>query len=331
MYTTPNRWRLSVLVFVLAATPAVAADLHFILFADTNDTAIGTIEDYNNSVVWAQTIADNTGLTLQLHAYKGADVTIDKTREVIDGLVSGPDDVIYFLYSGHGGNPDHRKWPVLYYTTTTFGDDVSFDEVVEALQAKQPRLLVVLADCCNNFLGAAGVTGPAAPAGLSSPLGQANFKRLFVDFQGTVLASGASPGQYSLGGSGYGGVFTNNFMATVQQMAESNPSLTWQAVASETITRTQEEAAEVVDDDGTPVEQVPQFVIAAGAVDSDSTNLGLDDSDSQTGDGLLYDDDLDDTPLGAPDGAGCGTGMMPTLVASSLMMCLFMRRRSRPV
>ena len=216
-------WLLTVLLLCPAAG---GATLHFIAVVDTNDATIGTIDDLSNAVVWANKIAQYAGLTLNFQSLSGQQLSVAATRQLIDALPVGADDVVYFFYSGHGGNPGDRRWPVLYYTTTTNADNVSMDEVVEALVPKNPRLLIVLADCCNSYPWQTGRPRAVFQNIAASAQGIANYQRLFATFQGSVLSSGCAPGQYSLGAAGSGGVFVNNFMNALQSLAETESILT---------------------------------------------------------------------------------------------------------
>ncbi len=285
------------LVMMVGAAGSLGADLHFVALADTNDPTIGTVEDLANAVDWAGTIASYTGLTLRLETLSGDELTVGNTRDLLQGLQVTSDDVVYFFYSGHGYNPGDRKWPVLAFTGTVTGDDVSLDEVVETLEPKSPRLLVVLADCCNNYPEPAARQWPRWEPRPSAAL-EHNFRELFVEFAGVVIASGSSPGQYSLGAEGVGGLFVNMFMNAVVTLGESEADLTWAEVFAKTRADTREVALGNVDESGNPdpIEQEPQYVIEPGEVVAGATDEVLDDDADQTGDGQLTDeaDDADD-------------------------------------
>lgn len=304
MHAARRATRLAAIVLGLLAAPVGAADLHFILVAETNDPAIGTIDDLVNARAWAETIAANTGLALNLQTCAGDDVTLLRVSQVVNNLDVTSDDVVYFYYSGHGGNPDHRKWPVMYFLSSiaSGGGGVAFDDVVTALQAKGPRLLIVLADCCNNYFDEAGRYAPRFDAGSPNPLEIENFRRLFVDFEGTVLASGSSPGEYSLGGEGFGGLFTNTFMDVFMGLARTRSDLTWDEVLSQASINTAAEAATV-----DHVDQHPQFAVVEGLVLSQTPDeLDLGEDAGTTGDDTT--NNGDDGASNADDGTGTTNG-----------------------
>ncbi len=277
----------ALVVGLVLASVAPAADLHFIAFIDTNDPMIGTVEDFQNALAWADLLASSTGLTLRLQAYSGGDVSISRTRNVLTSLQVSTDDVVYFYYSGHGYNPGDRRWPILTYVNTLSGTDVSLDEVVETLIPKQPRLLIILADCCNSYPDGVGQS-LRLPSTLSATQ-QANFRRLLCDFRGSVLACGASPGQVSLGGAGEGSLFTNYLMYDMVTLAASTTELTWAAVLGQTKTDTQTEAATIIlEGETAPVVQVPQYAISISKIAAQTAaDLQVDPNDNHTGSGLL--------------------------------------------
>lgn len=268
------------LVGMLLLAPAFvqAQTVYAVGFFQTSDPSIGTVVDLNNFKPWMERIAAQSGLPLNYQAYSGDDFNVAKARQVLTALQVNENDVIYFYYSGHGANPPGKKWPVMDFARPDSSDDVSLDEVVEKLQPKNPRLLVVLADCCNSFPNQGD---PLIVKEVFKDTVADAFRSLFVNFQGTVIATGASPGQYSLGGEKTGGVFTNAYMASMNSLAAINPALTWNEVLA--LTR------KTVGEDANPqYSQTPQYVVAAGVVAQQTAQqLNLDAQANQVGNGLL--------------------------------------------
>jgi hypothetical protein len=227
----------------LTAPPVYGADLHFIAFTDTTDTSIGTVDDLNNARTWADRIAANTGLRLQFQSLSGNDLTIQNAWNTLNQLEVASDDVIYFFYSGHGINVGSSKWPVLLFDHQSPDPYMTFDQVVALLQPKIASLLIVIADCCNNYMDSSSHPLPEFLPRQSSALEQQNFKRLFLESQGTILASSSLAGQASLGAEGQGALFTNTFIDTFISLAQSRTDLTWSTVFSQSTSDTKAEAA----------------------------------------------------------------------------------------
>lgn len=62
-------------------------------------------------------------------------------------LVVFADDVVYFIYTGHGVNLGDVQWPTFTFSN---GDLFGFEEVLTTLALKPQRLLIVMADCRDN-------------------------------------------------------------------------------------------------------------------------------------------------------------------------------------
>lgn len=292
-------WLVIALIGTFAA-PSSGANLHFVLLADTLDTQIGTGDDLKILREWATEIAQETGLTLNLQELSGNSLTVDNVKSVLNNLDPGSDDVVYFHYSGHGGNPGSLTWPVFYFTASDYYDTpVSFDNVVELLKPKNPRLLVVMGDCCNNYPDQSRLSPPTGKI-LGFDYGPA-FQTLFLTYQGTVLGSGASPGQFSFGSEGYGGLFTNAMRDEFYKMAESGLGATWESLLGNVKSNVSKAT------NGYDPPQVPQFVVQAGQVAGHTPDdLDLDDEEDQEGNGVLEENDDTENNTGgggiSPDG-----------------------------
>ncbi|UCD28893.1 MAG: caspase family protein [Planctomycetota bacterium] len=244
-----------VVVLLLSASLGHGADLHFIVFADTTDTTIGTVVDVNNAQTWAQRIADNTGLNLQFQSLTGSSLTAHNARYKLNRLDTNADDVIYFFYSGHGANSGTSQWPVLTFDFDSAEPYIFFDEVVELLEPKNARLQIIIADCCNNYPDQVGRPLPVYVPRPGTPLEEENFKSLFLENQGRILACGSKPGQFSLGAEEAGGLFVMMFMNAFVTLAQSQQNLTWNEIFTKTAADTTAEAA-LYD-----TKQEPQYLI----------------------------------------------------------------------
>jgi len=285
----------------LAGAGAVhAADLHLVVFADTLDPEIGTEKDLLTAADWGQFIADSTGLTLRMQTLSGDTFTADAAAEMLTGLSPAADDVVYFIYSGHGANFRQSEWP----TFTLMNEDlIDMDDVVAILGAKPQRLLVVLADCCNGYFDATRSVYSLFPSGQAA-LTTTNMKRLFLEFRGTVFVSSSRPGQYSLGDEESGGLFLSTFMEDFMSLAATVTDLTWEAVLTTTVANVQRAAAE----ENNP--QDAQFAVRTEQVAAETPDPANDDSQ-------------DPPSVGRAPSCG-GMGIMPLAAAVCLRA---MRRR----
>ncbi len=299
--------------FTCLAGTAAGADLHFFLLCDTLDPSIGTPTDLVNAQAWAQTIADNTGLTLRMNALYGTNLTAANAKAALNTVQPAEDDTVFFLYSGHGGNPGSLKWPIFYFLSdpNTMPDEqrLSFDQVVQILRPKNPRLLFILADACNSFPNQSGHWPPTAPVPTDPAVTQA-FIDLFVGFRGEVLTSASKPGQYSIGAEGEGALYYNNVVSAIYELAWTQSSVTWEAVLAKAAADTTAAAATY----GNP--QEPQYEIRAGVV-ADGQPPTSTDSGSNT------------TPLSAPIPLCGWMGMLPLAACATGLSLMRLRTRVR--
>jgi hypothetical protein len=285
---------LSLLLVLVPAGTVRAANLHFIMFAETLDTGIGTIQDLDAGTAWIQTIADATGLTLQTQTLTGTNLTPGNARNMLEALNPAEDDVVYFVYSGHGYNAGDSEWPTFAFLTFTGDPYVSLDEVVATLQPKAQRLLVVLADCCNVPEDDSGHTLPKLEPSADSALTTANIQRLFLTFRGTIVAAGAAKGQYGLGDDTTGGLFLSSYLNAFNALTASMSPATWEAILSKTKTDTHAAASEYADQLEGTEPQNPVYTINTEQVASDIPEDPADDTSDDTTDDAT-DDTTDDT------------------------------------
>lgn len=311
----------AVLVIGLAFTgTARGATLQFIVFCDTLDPSIGTNRDLALCSNWAQIIANQTGLQLNLQTLSGQDLTPANARHLLNALSPAADDVVFFIYSGHGANPGDSPWP-MFTLLTNLHDPVTFDEVVDILQPKTQRALFVFSDCCNVPLEApTRLSPPTEPAG-SPALTTANYQRLFVDFRGTILATASTVGQYSLSDPVFeGGLFLYTFVNDLNALAANLPDLTWDHVldasAKDATRRAQDWLAGV---EGFEPQQA-YYVIDAEQV-APATPVQPDPANEEVADA---------TPE-TPVAGNCGSMGALSLLAMTLGCCALKTRRKATV
>lgn len=207
-----------------------APTLHALLIIDNLDAQIGAsvVKDKEK---WQRLFKEVTGFSELNLSYKekiveGAEFSDTAIQEAIDSLEVGTNDVIAFCYGGHGLRFEGMKysWPALKVNKKgNRMDEVSWDlvDIFKQLQSKNPRLLLVLADCCNNVIPERWEkyypmhSRSAVPRRLLS--GQ--YRKLFIDYRGSFIAAGSSPGEFSWGSS-KGGYFTEYFINALHDTAE---------------------------------------------------------------------------------------------------------------
>ena len=232
----------------LLAQPAASfgATLHAIIIADTNDPSIGSsvYKDLRNISDLAELVASSTDMTLNRVLLDRSKSTVSNLESAIDGLAVRADDLLLFYFSGHG---DRRKdqtspLPTLILNsgilrTQNFSQDavraatIELNDVIYSLAAKQPRLLIALADACDRATGildSGDLLSATKKTAASSGLNTESFRKLFASPSGVIIAASASTGEVSAAKRN-GGAFTLQFLNVLyRELASSSP--TWENI-----------------------------------------------------------------------------------------------------
>jgi len=197
--------------------------LHALIVVDTDDRSVGESVkiDLQNMQNLMRDISQYTEMRENTQQISGNDVTRGNVNSAINNLSVGSNDVVFFYYSGHGFNPGRSKWPAM----SLNDGSLTLKEVKATLKRKKPRLLIVMADTCNSFTG-----GRFPPLG--SARGSDNYKELFLKYQGVITASSSKPGQYSWGNERIGGLYTYQFLGSLNQELSSTQRPSWDALMS---------------------------------------------------------------------------------------------------
>lgn len=221
--------------------------LHAILVADTKDTGIGSDIDLENMTKQLTAIQQNTCLTLNKLSITGDAFTKQHVNNTLNQLSVQPQDVVIFYYSGHGANLGSGRWPSL-----KVGDKfLDFDQVTRTLENKNPRLLISIADACNNFIDESSNTPTRQ---VTSPKTE-NYRQLFLGYQGKIKASAAKHGQFAAGGS-QGGRYTNQFLDSLNKELAYADKPSWRSIMDRANSR-----IDFIDQTRQPQVQMPQYEI----------------------------------------------------------------------
>jgi outer membrane protein OmpA-like peptidoglycan-associated protein len=225
---------------------STAATLHAIIVADTlnqvnpgqEPSNIHADKDVKNLTAMFKVVAQATGLKLNLIVLDGQ-VIVPKGEgrkmvlATIEGLRPNSDDVVVFHYSGHGVM-DYKggQWPAmeLQGLGTPSEGLLQLSKVKDALEKQNPRLLLVMADTCNEY----DMTKRGRGEIIKLEPGTENaYKALFLKHQGIVIASGSERGQSSKGDTD-GGFFTQGFLDSLQKEVRSPSAPKWENIMTNT-------------------------------------------------------------------------------------------------
>lgn len=216
----------------LLSSPIDAANIHAIIVCDTLAENIGDSVEEDLKIVHRELvkISNNTNLALREKQFLGENVN-EEILIYLENSTFQSDDVVVFFFSGHGYRTDTKyenRWPNLFFTPTKIG--VDFDLIVKIMEEKKPRLIISIADCCNNI-----IPDESAPTtiskrefylGVSMNFVKRNYEELFLNQSGSIIMSSSRPGELSWG-TRYGGLFTLTFFKSLNKELLSSQSPDW--------------------------------------------------------------------------------------------------------
>ncbi len=128
------------------------------------------------------------------------------------------DDILIFYFTGHGFRTKRNPtiWPSLYLASS--GDLIDMNAVIEKIRKMRARLIIILSDCCNNLVrqrkGLMEKSWPIMPKSVGNSLTYNAYKKLFLESEGIIIASGAVPGEVAWA-TDHGGIFTNALLESL--------------------------------------------------------------------------------------------------------------------
>lgn len=232
------------LIFCSLLTPfsgmgLAATQIHLIMVGDTASTDIGATvaPDLEHMHQQTSTIAKLLHINLEESTFIGPQVNSRQFFHALSSLKIDHDDLVIFYFSGHGyrtKSKDARDpWPNLVFSLEHAG--VDFLDVVDIIKEKNPRLVIAIADSCNNYLapGYIPVVKPAKKRLMRSlKLPEANAHFLFIEPVGEILMSAASPGEVAWG-TLKGGIFTNALLFSLSQAIDGPQLPDWAQIVLE--------------------------------------------------------------------------------------------------
>lgn len=206
-----------------------ASDLHVILTADLSAYKIERAikKDLERMEKEIKTIAKFTGLKLKEKVFVGKKTDPEDLIDHLRDLQVGQDDVIFFYFSGHGFRMDQSSncpWPILAFEKSGVG--IQFEEIASFLKAKNARLTLIFADCCNHAIS---FKYPKKSLSESDEMFQKSLKiklkekycKLFLEPSGLLVVSSAQAGEYSYTSNIDGSLYTIALTSGLKEILKS--------------------------------------------------------------------------------------------------------------
>lgn len=256
-----------VLAFIASLFPIQAplwgANLHAIIVCDTHGDNIeaSVIADFNRISSKIKSICEITKLKPHLLAYTGKKASSDFLNGA-NSLAVKSDDVVLFYWSGHGMRFEGQQdpWPIFDFT---YDDTIVSQYLVTTILAgKNPRLLLSISDCCNDFAYKSLMPDQKK----ITEIQKKNYKTLFLQASGVYIATAALPGEFALGLNSKvremqlpaGGFYTTALLEALdQETSLLQEELTWEMIFTIAGEKTIE--YQLRDEDDPTVYHHPQF------------------------------------------------------------------------
>jgi hypothetical protein len=223
---------LALAMLLLPPTFSSASTIHVILYGENDPNQKITrscqrdLELYREEI---RTVCRHTGMTPKFYPTEYRKENLEK---VLTELTCGSDDVIFFVYSGHGyqWSGSGSEYPSLNFNeSSTRYPHVKIETVHERLRAKRARLVITIADACNRIAGG----GNGSLTGATQKRQQ--YIRLFKLYQGHILLAAAKSGQFAWSYSnGAGGLLSLSFLEVIHRATSGSSVASWESILNAT-------------------------------------------------------------------------------------------------
>ena len=270
-----------IIICVLSVLEVSAQKIHWLLFIDTKDTAVGQM-DINGREFLKNEFVDpinavlfDAGMDTKVYDCYDNNCSPEKLNSVVNSLNVSTNDIIFFYYIGHGGRSviedDSHPWPQMCLGQFDEKKFVDLESLHNKLKAKRPRLCITVGMCCNSYANIPRRRNTIVPNAVDYSGDSFRYyeeeKQLIVDLFtkqcGSLIATSASPGETSKGVQFDGlkpmDVYTTCLVASFDELitGENSGDVTLEKLFKKTGTLVS--SIEIVDKRGNRSPQNPHF------------------------------------------------------------------------
>lgn len=238
---------LSLAILCLSVLFGNAQTIHWLTFIDTTDDQVGVLDVNGRKVLYSRFInvinaaLAEKGIQSDVQDYYGTWTSPENCKRAIESLKCQPNDIIVFYYIGHGGRPvtdndNEHPFPQMWMAQDNERKMIPLEWVHNTLKGKGARLTASIGMCCNVKQRLSIKRTPTFSVSYGNVyLDQTQLRsiqNMFLNYQGDLILSSASPGQSSYGGStplGDMDLFTA-LLVTKFEEAATEGTLTWNSL-----------------------------------------------------------------------------------------------------
>ena len=223
-----------------------APTLHLMVVANTNVSDIGPACDIDQRRIRSEFsgIAKALGMKLDETLISGQNYSMGHVGQALNNLNPDNNDVVVFVYTGHGFRFKDQQdyYPCLDLSASAYDDAeknfMALSDIFQTISQKSARLNIVLSDCCNSTVN---MNQPVVRSNSLFSRSNTNFnleklRTLFLKTKGDIIATAASPGEFSWCGEN-GGFFLLSFFESLRsQISALNQDVpSWDALINNAI------------------------------------------------------------------------------------------------
>lgn len=225
---------IKLLLLLMLPCAAVAKEVKVvtIFVGDTNDKKIGTdvgvdVRNFKTFVSDLATAVKPESVITTMDIMTGRNCSKRNLIKYIDNL-SCEGDIIFFLYSGHGGRSvkDSSKFPMMCLASNKLDEWMYISELNDRLRAKRPRLMVVMTNCCNSYYDVPRKRGESAQGTVNLGKGE-GLRELFLNYKGEICMTAATAGELGWINDHDGGYLSYNMFKVFCEYDAKGDSANW--------------------------------------------------------------------------------------------------------
>jgi len=198
-----------------------AGTLHSVITGDTAAKDIGNpvLQDLFEMEIFLKNIGKSLGFRSSIKKIQGRELSIGALYQALYAIPSTEEDVIVFYYSGHGFrflDEDQNPWPQFYFSFPN--EAASFIDVKAVLDSKPCKTLLIVTDCCNNFINSkrASKYQFLSKGRIFSKSEKRNLELLFLEGNKKIYVTAARQGSFAYCNQ-RGGLYTRSFFKAFKQ------------------------------------------------------------------------------------------------------------------
>lgn len=266
------------LLLLQGATWLNAQTLHGIILADTEDPKIGRFceKDVQLMHLFMGGVAQTIGYDYSDYILAGGDCTSGNAMEAIRSLQVGPQDIVFFYYTGHGARSmqDTSPFPQMKLKDTMY----PLYRIADQIEGRSPRLSIAITDACNSFIAGLPSKGISGGNTYLSKGSSDFYKSLFGQTKGKMRITSSKIGQDSKATED-GGLFTIAFLSTLIEKEQDGSAISWENILSATKSKIEDVHVPYWElkidraNSGLSSEEAQPSVSASGSVNLQSSSL----------------------------------------------------------